>query len=158
MLLAATLPDDRRERDRLAVGRSAVLRIGDSAETVDLLDLTAGGCRFASETALPLFARVSIGIAGVGHTLAHVIWQAEGTYGCAFERPLPNHAVTVQAPDNIARIMTATSRGQALLEGQADDDHEKLPLRTRVAIMAGLAGLSWGAVIVGARAVFDLLR
>ena len=81
-----------------------------SPEEIELLDLTGGGCRFRCKAKLPLLARVSIGIAGVGHNLATIAWADETSYGCAFDRPIPNQAVTADAPDNVAKILTRTTR------------------------------------------------
>jgi hypothetical protein len=150
----ATVPssDDRRRGDRLSVQRRAVLRTEDAAHEIELLDLTSGGCRFRCQSALELYARVSIGIAGVGHTAAQLVWQADTIYGCAFERPLPDHAVTASAPDNVARIMTATQVWQVEYEGDIAEE-EKLPMQVRVAVIAGSTVALWAAIIFGVRAL-----
>jgi hypothetical protein len=146
MYVAVPLSDDPRTEDRLQVERPGVLRFGAVVEEVGLLDLTTGGCRFRSQTGLPLFARVSIGIGGVGHRIAHVIWRADDTYGCAFEEPIPGDAVISDAPDNLASILTATHLRQTELEGDMTDD-EKLPMQLRVVVIGGLAVALWAALL-----------
>jgi PilZ domain len=151
----ATVPssDDRRSGGRLAVERRAVLRTQDAAHEIELLDLTSGGCRFRCQASLALYERVSIGIAGVGHSAAQLVWQADTIYGCAFERPLPDHAVTAAAPDNVARILTATQVWQVEYEGDIAEE-EKLPVRVRVAVIAGTTVVLWAAIIAGLRVLF----
>jgi hypothetical protein len=151
----ATVPssDDRRRGDRLAVQRRAVLRTEDAAHEIELLDLTSGGCRFRCEASLALYSRVSIGIAAVGHSAAQLVWQADTIYGCAFERPLPDHAVTAAAPKNIARIMTATQVWQVECEGDIAEE-EKLPVQARVAVIAGSTVVLWAAIIAAVRTLF----
>jgi len=152
MYVASQLTDDRRGGDRLGVERPAVLRFGVTAETIELLDLTTGGCRFRARETLPLFARVSIGIAGIGHRVAHIIWKGDGSYGCAFEEPLPPSFVTAEAPDNVKPLLTATRLRQAELEGDLVDD-EKLPVQVRLLVMVGLAGGLWAGLFGIARSL-----
>lgn len=153
MFAAVPVSDDRRSSDRLPVGRAAVLRVGEFAEEIELLDLTGGGCRFRCKAKLPLLARVSIGIAGVGHNLATIAWADETSYGCAFDRPIPNQAVTADAPDNVAKILTRTRALQSEFEGDLSDD-EPLPIQLRVAVISGLTGGLWALIIGGARALY----
>jgi hypothetical protein len=129
-----------------------VLRAGDAAHEIELLDLTSGGCRFRCQASLALYSRVSIGIAAVGHSAAQLVWQADTIYGCAFERPLPDHAVTASAPDNIARIMTATQVWQTEYEGDIAEE-EKLPVQARVAVIAGSTVVLWAGIIAGLKAL-----
>ena len=154
MAVAPPASDDRRSRDRLAVDRRAVLRLEGRVEAILLEDLTAGGCRFLCDADLPLAAAISIGIAGVGHTPAHVVWRSGASYGCAFDRPLPAGAVTSEAPDNVARMAQAAPFGQTVAgASQSVPAEVMLSLRVRVAIISGLTGALWSAIIGLVRAV-----
>ncbi len=155
MVVALPHTDDPRTEDRLEVDRPAVLRFGASVEDVVLLDLTTGGCRFRSHADLPLFARVSVGIGGIGHRVAHIIWKADGTYGCAFEEPIPGHAVISDAPDNVAQILTATHLRQMELEGDMTDD-EKLPMQLRMVVIGGLAVALWTGLLAAVHPLLSL--
>jgi len=153
MLAAVPVSAERRSRARLAVERMAVLRFEGGAEDIVLEDLTRGGCRFRCARELPLLAAVSVGIAGVGHTPARLVWTSGQSYGCAFDRPLPEGAVAAAAPDNIARIMQATSFWQSEGEGgdlfgfEEEELVERLPIRARVAVVAGLTATLWAAIV-----------
>jgi hypothetical protein len=155
MNVAVPVAGEPRTEDRLEVERPAVLRFGSMVEEIVILDLTTGGCRLRSQADLPLFARISVGIGGVGHHLAHVIWSADGTYGCAFEEPIPGSSVSSDTPDNVARILTATHLRQMELEGDMTDD-EKLPMQLRLMVIGGLAVTLWVGVLAAVHPLLTL--
>ncbi|MEO6091794.1 MAG: PilZ domain-containing protein [Novosphingobium sp.] len=140
-------PTDRRYGDRVNVSRRAVLRFDGKAEEVDVEDLASDGCRIRAATELEPFAAVSIGLAGIGHTPARLIWRSGDLYGCAFEQRLPLGAAMPGITDNVARLPESTEP-----RAGASEDEPKYSLRARVAIIAGLSLALW-APILGAVAL-----
>lgn len=141
MFHTVPVSDDRRVQARTTIDRPAVLRIGDHVEEVEVNDLTRDGCRITASIDLEPLTRVSIGLAGVGHTPARLIWRSATHYGCAFDRPLPTGAVTASKLNNVARL-----DGIELPRTVISHEEVKYSYRARVAIVGGLSGLLWAAI------------
>jgi PilZ domain len=137
---------DRRSGVRVRLSRRAVLRCDGKAAEVEIEDLTCDGCRIKAPIDLPPSSRVSIGLAGIGHTPAYLVWRSGDLYGCAFEQRLPPAAVAVGFGDNVAYLPETTEAPLAFGDGDAKDSDAKLSLRARVGIIAGLSLLSWSAI------------
>lgn len=141
MIHTVPISDDRRFQTRIALDRPAVLRIGDQVVEIEINDLTRDGCRITTAIELEPLARVSIGIAGVGHTMARLMWRSAQHYGCAFERPLPSGAVTASKLNNVSYL-----DGIALPQPTIEHAEVKYSYRTRIAIIGGLSGLLWSGI------------
>jgi hypothetical protein len=58
------------------------------AEFVDLIDISADGCRFASRWQFEAGARVSLGLPGLDPWPGAIAWYEEGEGAVRFDRPL----------------------------------------------------------------------
>ena len=132
---------DRRASIRAKVMRRAVLRWGDHVEDIAIADLTREGCRIGSASEFPPFAQVSIGIAGIGHTPAQLVWRSRDGYGCAFDAPLPPGAVTISATSNVAYLTDSPECAPGVVGAPAKYSYGK-----RLAIIGGLTALLWSAI------------
>lgn len=61
---------------------------GSSSFMVDVLDLSATGCRFETACALDIGARVWLKFPRLTALPTTVMWRDGYLYGCAFEQPL----------------------------------------------------------------------
>jgi hypothetical protein len=140
---------DRRSDERVSLSRRAVVRFEGKAEEVDVEDLASDGCRIRLASALEPHTPVSIGLAGIGHTPARLVWRSGDLYGCAFEKRLPAGAATAGIAENIAFLpeMTEPKAGVA-------GEVVKYSLRVRVGIIAGLSLLLWAPILGAASLLF----
>ena len=133
---------ERRSGDRVSLSRRAVMRFDGRAEEVDVEELASDGCRIRAVSELEPFAAVSIGLAGIGHTPARLVWRSGDQYGCAFEKRLPAGAATPSVTDNIAYLPEATEPRAVVAVAEV-----KYSLRARVGIIVGLSLLLWSPIL-----------
>lgn len=129
--------DERRLLPRAPLGKPGTLRIGDGPATpVQVRDLTRDGCRIETDLKLASGLAIGIGLANVGTTSGKLIWAARGSYGCAFDAPLPAGSVTA----------ACESTNVVDFPGEQRQPPVKWTTGSTVALIAGSLVLSWGAV------------
>lgn len=139
---------DRRTVERTDLGRQGVLRIdGDMrAIEVTVLDLTREGCRVETSERLAEGTGIEIGIGNLGRMKASVMWSSEGSFGCAFDVPLPPGAITAAlSPPNIVSFPADAQ------EPASRPFTNKFSPRTRLFLLLGVTAACWlaiGAVVL----------
>ena len=91
MAIIIHLEYERDERIDLAV--PATLRANRTPSDVTVCNLSCSGCLIAARERLPVGARVSIGMSGIGTHAASVVRQTRFGYACEFEDPLSIYEV-----------------------------------------------------------------
>lgn len=91
----ARRPSERRDADRAGLGRASTLRQDDTLNPFDVTidDLSCGGCRLSGGASLAVGDEVSIGLPGIGGSIAHVIWVQGDSSGVSFTQPLTDDAI-----------------------------------------------------------------
>ena len=156
--LPAPLYQFDRSAERLSVERPSTLR-GPDGMPVDatIEDLSTTGCRLSLHDTESIGEYVMIGLAGVGIRSAQVIWSEADRIGCAFDKPLTAAELeTVKVAQTVAAGHFPAP--PVLIQPTLSDIAEtpKLPVRTRVGIIVGLALASW-ALVGGIAAVGYML-
>ncbi|MBO9713159.1 PilZ domain-containing protein [Sphingomonas sp.] len=165
MSIAARLyREDDRSAERHRLERDATLRDSDWAPLDAVVeDLSAGGFRVVVSAELRVGSEIGLGLAGIGVRKARVVRQAETGYGCEFLEPLSDSdfaKALVAAPAAPIRLPYGATSQAELEEAlyAAEPVVDRLPLRTRVAIIVAcaaggwalLGGVAWGvAVLLG---------
>ncbi|MHA6719390.1 PilZ domain-containing protein [Sphingomonas sp. RS6] len=147
MAIAARLYQDGRWAERHQVELEATLRDSDWAPVdVSIDDLSNGGFRISAGTRLVVGEMIALGIAGVGTRPAKVVWGANGSYGCEFATPLTDaelrtaFAAPLAQPIAFPKTPLPSPSPPATT---AINEEQKLPVRTRVAIIFGSAVVAW---------------
>lgn len=148
MALLATLHDHRRADERQALDVDATLRVEGRPIDALIADISASGCLFVCEEVLNVDDTVTIGIAGVGRRQARVVRVQGCRFGAVFETALLRSEIdaVVAMPDDVMvsfPLPIATLPEDPPLSATAG-----LSLVLRLAVIAGLAAATWGAVIL----------
>lgn len=160
MAIAAHLYRDSRWADRHSVEIDATLR--DPAwSPVDVIveDLSDSGFRVLAATELPIGAEIGLGLSGVGLRPARVVRHAGNpyVYGCEFLSPLTKvelqAAIEATPLDPIALPFAARAPDVATQEAA-----ERLPLPTRMLVIAAAAVGAWALLISLGWAIIALAR
>lgn len=97
-------PAERRDTERVSIGRKAVLHHGGRSADIVVDDLTRYGCRIVTDVELAAGQVVTLGIAGVGPVETRLVWHGPQGYGCEFMAPLRPGAVTAATEVNVVAL------------------------------------------------------
>ena len=88
-LISTSETGPRPRRPRIAVNCAALVREDATLHRCKTIDISQGGVKIASQTAITVGAEVIVTVAGVGPVPAAVRWRDQETYGITFNRALP---------------------------------------------------------------------
>lgn len=148
MSVAAKLYADDRVAIRRAVSLDATLRdVEQRPVDVEIEDLSGTGFRMSSTAELAIGAIVGVGLAGVGRRDARVVRRTGALYGCEFLVPIGN--ADIDRALKAETVIVAPDFGPFAPVPMAVPvyDDQKLPVRMRVAIIAGTTVALWGVII-----------
>lgn len=148
-LSARAVGFDRRIDDRTRIARAAVLRIGEVSHAIRVDDLTRDGCKISTKVDLAVGSTVTLGFAGVGRSLAQIVWRDESIYGCIFDEPLAPGAVTAATRNNVDHFAGA----EAVIQPVTAAEVKWLP-RSQALVIVGATSLLWVALLAGAFLAF----
>lgn len=134
-----------------------------AAETIMVHNLSAIGLLIETETLLQAGQRIHIALPGAGPTAAIVVWTGEALYGCRFEHPISEEALSaarqqdvLTAPDDVGVADTAlnvTDGAEAsdpnILRTSAaltEQTNAAMPLPVRLRALREAQGLSLAAL------------
>lgn len=107
------------ERDeRVDLALPATLRANRAPSDVTVRNLSCSGCLIASREKLPVGARVSIGMSGLGMHAAAVVRQTKAGFACEFDTPLSGH--DVQRANEAETIITGVFNSRLRSTSAAD--------------------------------------
>ena len=151
MTVVAKLYRDDRSAERYSVEMDATLRDQDVPYDVLVEDLSATGFRMLTSVELAIGTAITLGVPTVGRRLARVVRQArEQQYGCEFVVPLTIAQVeSALAAPAFEPIAFPESRLPIDLSDAPEPEVAKLPRPVRAALIVGLAGAAWAAVVAG---------
>jgi hypothetical protein len=139
--------DQRLFSERTAVHSPSTLRDERQVPiTVQVVDLSPGGCRIRSDAALDVGARIDIGLPGYGSVAARLMWRRDHDYGCEFLGPLPAGALQ-QAFSGDVIVAFPASVGR-VTELDAPEEIQRWPRSVRLGVLLGGSGLLWAAIIL----------
>ena len=148
--------ENRRYVARRTLELGAVLS-GSGAE-VTIRDLSATGMLIETSQELSIGDTLLIEIPESETTAAIVVWSSGRYFGCEFKLSIPAAAVSaalLRSPILVTASRDAVASGENphLLQDGGPDcrlQDDRYPLRTRAAVIFGLAGLGW--IFLGAAA------
>jgi len=138
---AARGPYDQHGASRIDEAANTVVRspLAHALLHVEMLDISATGCRFVSDRPIPIGTPITLGLVGAGSAAGIVLRSDGDRHACRFDRPL-------SARDH-ERAFSGTvvfSLDGAICEPPAAHFAEhKLPLEARFRIIVALAILCW---------------
>ena len=122
----ASMPDEERRASRRhrSATTATVRRQKQPNDTVEVLDISATGCRLRSKCHLVIGSRVWLGLPGIETWAATVVWFEDGEGGLSFDRPL--HPMVAE------RYASRTSGSEAEVTGTF-----QLPIRLSAMTIPG---------------------
>lgn len=141
--------DNRRSDQRTEINRSAVLRFGGGAYDILVADLTREGCRITTSLDLEPGSLVTLGFAGIGHTVGRVVWRDGQSFGCLFEADLPSGAVTAATLNNVDRL-----HGLVSVSTPVGPQDVKWSRGRQLTLIVGSSAVLWAAIIAGLAVIF----
>jgi hypothetical protein len=138
------LSDDRRAAERVAVGAETTMRVDGTPLNAEVEDLSETGCliRPTAGVALSVGDKVRIGLPGTGAFDAEVVRAVGNAVGCRFARPLTGEQLAAAFASDV--VVAGEWSPEETPAGDANRD--KLPVRTRLAIIVGLSVGLWVAI------------
>lgn len=138
--------DSRRLGERRATRDASTLRNpGNEPIDVTVLNLSVSGFAVECARALPIGARVSLGLPGNGTHPAWVVRREGATYGCEFFEPIPGALVSSAFAESTVATMPLR-----LEDMVGDIDAEpavaKWPRPVRGWVLVGGAVAAWSAI------------
>jgi hypothetical protein len=101
--------EDRRAYPRVGVALPAFLHVNGERQSVQLLDVSAGGAKLRSTLGLPAGAAVMLDC-GTLKRAAVVRWQNDGLVGLCFDSELDNREVSALIDRSVALAALMDSR------------------------------------------------
>ena len=119
-------------------------------------NLSETGLLIETSDGLELGEVIDVELPETGLRAAKVVWRSEDLFGCQFEQPVPKAAVSaalLRSPPLAASPVPLPLPQQPpqpwLDQSDADDVAvQRLPLRPRAFVIAGLSLASWGIVAI----------
>jgi hypothetical protein len=149
-LESSGVQSDRRASERHVLKLRVPGSTASEAGVVVLIhDLSRTGLLIETSAALAVGADLEIDLPETGFRQAQVVWNSGHYFGCQFREPISRGGVSAALLKNPAQGHTS----DAAAYDELWEDEEKFPLRTRAAIIIGLALASWAVVL----ALFALL-
>jgi hypothetical protein len=134
-------------RHKLALDAQAA--IGDSAESVMILDLSSTGLLIDSPRELDLDEQIDVELPHGASVRAQVVWRSGNYHGCAFVTPVSSAAVSAAR----LRSMPGDIQGTWGIDQETAGDAESLGRpgfspRRKTAIIVGMACACWAPIIL----------
>ncbi len=120
--------------------------------TVVIHDLSETGALIETNEKLATGERLEIDIPEAGAAAAAVMWSSGRYFGCQFDRRLPKAAVSAallrsasptRAPEVEMHVAAVAPQGEA---AQPDGEPGKLPIASRMRVLATLGVASWAVL------------
>ena len=154
MLARFELPadkSDRRSSNRRILRLHASGRAGsDDGMVVRIHDLSLTGLLIETAADVSVGDQLEVELPEGGSSLARVVWNSGHHFGCEFVSPISKATISAALLKNPVGVdalepfkIRKEERLEELLEGQTD----KLPLRSRLWIILGLALASWAVLL-----------
>ena len=129
---------DQRSSHRCTLELHASGASGSEGDIAVLIhDLSFTGLHIETSAEIAVGDTLEVELPEAGSSPARVVWNRGSHFGCEFLTPIPKSAISA------ALLKNPIQRGGSQFSETAD----KLPLRTRLFIMLGLALASWVVVL-----------
>lgn len=106
-LLAASEDGPRPRMPRVAVDRTAWVRVESVVHRTRAVDISQGGLKVDYPGELPVNAKVVVSLAGLDPCQGVIRWRADGAYGITFNRVIPLPLLVSWLQDGQARLRAA---------------------------------------------------